>query len=127
MSAIEDILRSGPSERLDGVQASASDVAKSERRLGLTLPPAYREFVELGGTAELRFRNRVLPPEEVESEAKWVLHAGLLPLATDGCGNLYCWKIADLPDSAIFLWEHDTGEVRVACESFVEALRKWRF
>jgi hypothetical protein len=127
MSEISDILNSGQSQRLPSEAVASPDLRALPKELQDSLPPEYVEFLNRNGLAELRLCNRVLGPADILAESQWVEDLGLLPMASDGCGNLYCWRIQDLPQSAVLLWNHDSGEVEDAFPTFVEALQTWRF
>jgi hypothetical protein len=127
VSEIGDLLESGLSSRGPGESSTPSEVAALVQHLQAPLPPEYLEFLTRGGLAELRFSNRVLGPVSILKESQWVEGQGLVPMGSDGCGNLYCWRKGELPESRVYLWDHESGEVTPAFPSFVDALRSWRF
>ena len=104
---------------------TAADLAELEGKLGVELPIEYREFVTQGGLADLRFMHRVLEPAEIQANYHLVRAHGLVPIASNGCGDLFC--ISSARTAEVVLWHHDTGSRTPVHENLLAALRAWRF
>ena len=125
---IREILAQNTRHRLDDPVPMEADIAKAEATLGVpSFPNDYRQFVLLGGLNDLRFTCRTWAPDQVARASSSGPPKDLLPFADDGTGNLYCWKRNELPDSPIFLWDHDTRRAVSWAASFVACLEAWRF
>lgn len=125
MASVKAILDENTEHRLDELIPTESRVREIETQLGLRLHPDYREFVLLGGLNDLRFTNRPLTLEEMRESLPQVA-AEYVPFASDGCGDLFCWRKLH-PEGAITRWLHETGEYTQAAESFIDWLRQNRF
>jgi hypothetical protein len=127
-SEVARLLRSGRSA-LDETVApvSEADLTAAEVQLSHSLPPSYREFVTLGGLAELRFKHRILAPNEILEAVKYIDGARYIPFADNGCGDLYCWEKAMTQEPRVIFVDHETEEHTVDSDSFLEWLRKNRF
>ena len=127
MSEIEQILSSGTSSQRDEERAvSESDVARLVAAVHCAVPPSYLEFVQLGGLAELRFRNRVLSPLEI-LDARGQLPGQRIPFADNGCGDVFCWERSEQIEPPVLLWEHDSGKLAPNAANFIDWLRQNRF
>jgi hypothetical protein len=126
-SDVAFVLRSGRSA-LDETVAPVSEeeLAAAEAELSWSFPPSYREFVALGGLAEMRINSRVLGPKEVV-ELPHVDRSRHIPFAENGCGDLYCWERSVAPEPRVLFLDHETSEHTVDSDSFLEWLRKNRF
>ena len=104
-----------------------SELDDIERTLGCELPEAFRQFLSQHGLSDLRFKNQILAPEEVLANLHLVSERSLIPIADNGCGDLFCvhsdWK--SRPE--VVFWDHETQITEAVAEDFVSALREWRF
>jgi hypothetical protein len=110
----------------------------AEARLRIRLPADYREAVLthglprptiallnaiVDGELELPDVRAFLSPDEmVESTEDWRelgLPADLVAFATDGSGNLFCFRSQSTPEAPqVFYFDHDFGDVRMVAPSF---------
>jgi SMI1 / KNR4 family (SUKH-1) len=127
MSEIERILNSGESHRILVAVPSRDDLRAVSAALGVALPPSYVEFCLLGGLGELRFSSRILDPKEIVAEKRYVREQ-LLPFASNGCGDFYCWLLDGSAEPAVVFLDHEE-EFREtpAAASFTALLAKNRF
>jgi hypothetical protein len=127
-SEVARLLRSGRSA-LDETVAPVPEGAltAAEAQLSHSLPPSYREFVTLGGLAELRFNHRVLAPKEILEAVKHIDGARFIPFADNGCGDFYCWEKVMAQEPRVVFVDHETAEHTFDSDSFVDWLRKNRF
>ena len=126
MNPIEQVLAGNSKYRIERQPPSAEEIAVVENAVGGPLPPGYLEFLRLGGLGDLRFTDEVLAPNEILQSLKLVSYLKLVPFASNGCGDLYCWRMAELPHSAVVFWDHDDSAVHESFESFESALQAWR-
>ena len=106
---------------------SEATISAIEVQLAHPLPMSYREFVALGGLAELRFNHRVLAPEDILGALKYIDGARLIPFADNGCGDFYCWERAMEPEPRVVFVDHETAQQTPDSDSFIAWLRKNRF
>jgi len=106
---------------------SARDISSAERRLSFSFPASYVSFLREGGLGELRLKHRILSPAEAVESQKFLLGRGLVPFADNGCGDLYCWVVAQGAASAVVFADHETGSHYEVAESFDAWLRDCRF
>lgn len=126
MSRIQAILAQGRSFKDEEAERpSLDDIVAAERRLGVDFPQDYREFLLLGGLAELGFANRVLSPAEV-LDHRQALPDDLLPFGSNGCGDLYVWPIKEMPEPKVYFWDHETGSMSRCFDSSADCLEDWR-
>jgi hypothetical protein len=100
-------------------------ISACEAEIDCRLPEQYREFVLRDGLNDLRFRNAVLSPDEIPAIRNTV-SAGLIPFASNGCGDFYCWYEPGIDPPVVF-WSHEDGTVMPAAESFLTWLAANRF
>ncbi len=125
---IADLLAANPDFRdPEAPRPPPGELDELAARLGAELPADYREFVLRGGLADLRFSHRILAPAEVVENLRHVEPQGLVPIADNGCGDLYCVARRTLPSDRLVLWDHETRSTSSAYGSLIEALRDWRF
>jgi hypothetical protein len=96
-------------------------IQQLERRIGRSLPTAYREFLlkhdggrldSNGDAADVIFS---LGPVESETSGIWYNldnYAGrapswLLPVASDEYGNLFAISVRDEDDGSVWFWDHE--------------------
>lgn len=128
MTEIERILSTGQSARDDGVEpVSPSELATFCAHVGWPLPPSYCEFVGLNGLAELRINHRVLNPTEIAENLPYVDTTKYIPLADNGCGDLYCWVRSSEKEPSVVFADHETGEYIDDADSFSAWLANNRF
>ena len=126
MSQVSKILASGRSFTDESRSTpSSTDLKDFELRNSVTLPSAYKEFVELGGLSELGFDQVILAPEEIAASSQH-LPDHLLPFAENGCGDAFCWIKENLPDSSVVFWDHESSSESNYLPSFLDCLKRWR-
>jgi cell wall assembly regulator SMI1 len=121
--------------------ASAEALAEFESKLG-RLPDDYREFiashngVELSGTATLRSPDKwgVETIEGIQDTEFWHedYPKGSMPVATDGCGNIYLMALTGESRGRIHYLDHElpserkkpVGSLPVVAESFADFLSR---
>lgn len=123
VSAILDRGRRYPDEEVEPV--SVNEIREFQSAFQDHIPRSYLDFVELGGHAELGFSNRVLSPSEIIEARKYV-GSEYLPFAENGCGDLFVWRVEDLPQSSVYFWDHETETYQKHRESFLECIDEWR-
>ncbi|WP_348010801.1 SMI1/KNR4 family protein [Roseateles sp.] len=128
MSEIERILTTGASARDEGVAGVLPrEVEDAEAALGFTFPASYREFIALGGLAELRFRHRALAPSEIVENQRYVDGERLVVFADNGSGDFYCWTRSETGEPPVFFSDHETRACTPAAVSFTAWLAENRF
>jgi hypothetical protein len=126
MSEIREILETGPSFRLDTPPEVRQEELDELRQIfGADLPAPYLEFIERGGLGELNFDQEILPPCDILRDIDYV-PAGLLPIASNGCGDVFCVKAGDGPEYPVFFFDHEEGSLSQYESSLVACLRRWR-
>jgi len=127
MSEIARILNLGKSNRELVAVPSTEDLRDASIRLGVALPPSYVEFCLLGGLGELRFRHRILRPEEMAEARAFLPGQNLLPFADNGCRDLYCWLIDGSSEPGVVFFDHEEQRESAAAASFTAWLARNRF
>src|SRR5688572_21814966 len=90
---------------------SEDEIRTAELQLGFRLPDSYREFVQSGGLSDfLRISNRVLSPSEMVANQSYLRDRRHVPFADNGCGDLYCWPLADAAEPSVIFADHETGQ-----------------
>ncbi|HQU70850.1 MAG TPA: SMI1/KNR4 family protein [Calditrichia bacterium] len=122
---IMEILHSGASLRILDPQREplTAEVRRIEKRLQFTFPESYRDFVAFGGLNELAFSNAILSPIEILKEKSRIADRDLIPFASNGFGDFYCWRQNDQPEPPVYFWDHDGGNATPVTGSFTEWLR----
>ena len=98
-----------------------------ESTLGCELPEPFRQFLTQHGLSDLRFKNRVLAPQEVLANIDLVSEHSLIPVADNGCGDLFCVHPDWESRPEVVFWDHETQMAEAVAEDFFLALREWRF
>ena len=98
-----------------------------ESALGCELPEPYRQFLTQHGLSDLRFKNQVLAPEGVLANSDLVSEHSLIPVADNGCGDLFCLHLDWRSRPEVVFWDHETQMTEAVAEDFVSALQEWRF
>ena len=120
---MEKLLHSGQTAPDDSIpHPSAVDVARIEAAIGFTFPESYRTFVELGGLAELRLRDRMLSPEGVASAIGSALVKDFVPFAANGCGDLVGWRVAEMVEPEVVGYDHEDKKLSICFSGFAEWL-----
>ena len=128
MDEIARILTVGRSDREEGVAIPTDgEVAAAEAALRFRFPDSYREFLRLGGLAELRIHHRVLSPQEILDAMRYLPDAEHIPFADNGCGDLYCWPRVNQPEPDVFFADHESDQYKQDAVSFTVWLEKNRF
>ena len=129
MTAIERILTTGQSARTDDApMPTAEEFRSAEAELGFRFPDSYREFVRLGGLAELRINHRVLPPFEILQTLRYLPDREHVPFADNGCGDFYCWPRTEAAEPVVLFADHETGYTySETAGSFTHWLEEQRF
>ena len=128
MTEIEKILSTGTSARDEGVpEVLPQELAAAESALGFRFPASYREFVSLGGCAELRFKNRTLPPNEIVKNQQYVDAARFVVFGDNGCGDFYCWNRGESGEPSVLFADLDAGTCEPVASSFTAWLSENRF
>jgi hypothetical protein len=122
MSEVVEILQQNIQYRLDDPQNIVSEDAihAIEKQLGVALPAEYVEFCLLGGLNDLQFQHTVLSPGAIVTHAQSVSDQSLVPFASNGCGDLFCWR-KNMQE--IMFWEHDNGTVSPIEGTFIQWLK----
>ncbi len=126
MSLVEQLLATDATHRIDREIPTTEELRSLEELIDRSLPRAYVEFLRLGGLGDLRFSNEVLAPDEIAEAITSVRRVGLVPFASNGCGDLFCWQRNKLPHSKVVYWEHEESKTHDAFETFESALQAWR-
>ncbi len=123
MTEIADILIADARHMLADPERipSLEGIRSAEADLGTTLPKDYVEFCRLGGLNHLRIRHQVLAPAEILANRDPLQDPTLIPFASNGCGDLFCWR-AGKPQ--VLFWDHGQGTASLGAPSFVEWLRR---
>lgn len=128
MSEIEIILTTGASARDEGVaDLRTHEVEDAEAALGFTFPASYREFIALGGLAELRFIDRALAPSAIVENQRYVDDERLVVFAGNGFGDFYCWGRSETGEPSIFFFDHETRVCTPVAKDFTAWLVANRF
>jgi SMI1 / KNR4 family (SUKH-1) len=127
MSEIERILKSGKSHRELVAVPSSDDLREISIQLGVSLPPSYVEFCQLGGLGELRFSGRILRPQEIVAAKRDVPQQNLLPFADNGCGDLFCWLLDGSLEPSVVFVDHEEQSEKKAAASFTSWLAANKF
>ena len=98
-----------------------------ESSLGCGLPEPFRQFLTQHGLSDLRFKHQILAPEEVLANIELVSEHSLIPVAGNGCGDLFCVHPDWESRPEVSFWDHETRMIEPAAEDFVSALREWRY
>lgn len=110
MTPIERILATGHSNRADDVPIPTDqEFRRIETELGFHFPGSYREFVALGGLGELRIHHHVMSPPEIMQSLRYLPDRAHVPLADNGCGDLYCRPLIDTAEPIVLYADHATG------------------
>ncbi|MDO9405711.1 MAG: SMI1/KNR4 family protein [Polaromonas sp.] len=126
MTEIEALLTNGKSARDDEVAAvTENDLRAVELALNFAFPASYREFLGLGGHAELRVAHRVLRPSEILEMKQQAPQLALIPFADNGCGDFFGWSADSSKDEVLF-WDHERSALGETAMSFTEWLRQSR-
>lgn len=116
-----------------GPPATIEAIEACERRLGVSLPPDYRSFLQeqnggdpepnsFEGAVAVRWFLSVGPVpieglEELEAiayayspegDADYELPSEFLPVGEDDFGNLICLNVGGDDSGAVYFWSHDT-------------------
>lgn len=128
MTEIEKILSAGASARDEGAAVVLpQDLDAAEAVLGFRFPASYRELVALGGCAELRFRNRTLPPNEIVKNQQYVDATKFVVFADNGCGDFYCWNRGEGGEPSVLFADLDAETCEPVAPSFTAWLSENRF
>ncbi len=129
-----------------------------EARQNIVLPPEYKRFlldsnggkpipdvfdvpgwVHVGGTVQRFLGIHEREHSNLEKECVFFLHRlppGLIPIATEACGNLVCLGITGKRQGKVYFWDHedefdehgegrqDYGNVYLIADSVGEFLNK---
>jgi hypothetical protein len=124
---IATILGQNQVYRLDNPIPSEEEIEQAEKWLCSVLPEQYKVFLRLGGLNDLRFNHNILALREIGGNRRHLPSPGFLPFASNGCGDLFCWKERAGDDPTVFYWEHESGEFSECASSFSEWLAAQRF
>ncbi|WP_165973898.1 SMI1/KNR4 family protein [Paucimonas lemoignei] len=124
---IASLLAQNQKHRLDDPLPSEADITNAESSLGRGLPEQYKVFLRLGGLNDLRFNHEILSPSEILHNRTYLPSLEYVPFASNGCGDLFCWKAGELDDPQVYLWEHDSGKLLDCGANFVAWLAAQRF
>jgi hypothetical protein len=119
-----------------GSGVRSDDIKAAENNLGVPIEGGYRQFLAqfgwgsvpglelfgLGGPSHVC----LLTQTQVERlDAEPALPEFLLPVATDGCGNLFCLDTSAGGDPPVVLWNHTEGthqDPEIQSDNFVQWL-----
>jgi hypothetical protein len=111
--SVDEILLKGRSARDSSVLTPTDeDLASAESAIQFKFPASYRRFVELGGLSELRIRERVLSPEEIRLAVSNSAVVGFVPFADNGCGDMVGWKLGNVAEPEVVLFNHNERRLR---------------
>lgn len=121
-----------------GSKASAEDIAQLERGIRRCLPASYVQFVAVNDGATPASNiiniadnqnasiNRFIPVAQIckeKSQAK-ISDSHLIPIAEDGCGNLF---LLNVETERVYFWDHESADPPIpVAESFADFLARMK-
>jgi hypothetical protein len=101
--------------------APAEDIERLEQRVGRPLPGSYKDFLRRQDGGQLQDNNEAVneifgvgpdAPDWANMWKKLDTYAGrlptwLLPVASDGAGNLFALSLRDRDKGSVWFWDHE--------------------
>ena len=135
---IEKMIEKQPYARLQE-PCSEAEIAAAEQYVGFAFPDELKDLLRetngdrwllmsAQGIWEHAKMNREIYPEFLEPEEFEEKINRHVFFATNGCGDYYCYRVlpnGETDASAIYLWEHELFESRVAARDMAELITKY--